>query len=82
MSPEVLLREMARIQIGDIHLQTTTSQTLVLHPGETEGEATGSGSPAIKLPERSPTAFCSEDRRRSNRKNPVILIVCTLLVHY
>ena len=30
MSPEVLLRELSRIQIGDIHLRTTTGQTLVL----------------------------------------------------
>jgi hypothetical protein len=30
MSPEVILRELAHIQIGDIHLPTTTGQTLVL----------------------------------------------------
>ena len=30
MSPEVILRELARIQIGDIHLPTTQGQTLVL----------------------------------------------------
>src|SRR5271155_565064 len=30
MSPAVILRELARIQIGDIHLPTTTNQTLVL----------------------------------------------------
>jgi transposase len=30
MSPEVILRELARIQIGDIQLTTTTNQTLVL----------------------------------------------------
>jgi transposase len=30
MSPTVILREAARIQIGDIHLRTTTEQTLVL----------------------------------------------------
>jgi transposase len=30
MSPAVILREMARIQIGDIHLPTTSDQTLVL----------------------------------------------------
>lgn len=30
MSPAVILRELARIQIGDIHLPTTTDQTLVL----------------------------------------------------
>ncbi len=30
MSPGVILRELARIQIGDIHLKTTSDQTLVL----------------------------------------------------
>ena len=30
MSPEAILRELAQIQIGDIHLPTTTGQTLVL----------------------------------------------------
>jgi transposase len=30
MTPEVILRELASIQIGDIHLTTTTGQTLVL----------------------------------------------------
>lgn len=30
MSPETILRELARIQIGDIHLTTTTGQTLAL----------------------------------------------------
>ena len=30
MSPQVILRELARIQIGDIQLTTTTEQTLVL----------------------------------------------------
>jgi len=30
MSPEVILRELSHIQIGDIHLGTTTNQTLVL----------------------------------------------------
>jgi transposase len=30
MSPTVILRELANIQIGDIHLPTTTDQTLVL----------------------------------------------------
>lgn len=30
MTPEVILRELAGIQIGDIHLPTTTNQTLVL----------------------------------------------------
>ena len=30
MSPEVILRELSRIQIGDIHLPTTQGQTLVL----------------------------------------------------
>jgi len=30
MTPQVILRELARIQIGDIHLTTTTEQTLAL----------------------------------------------------
>ena len=30
MSPQVILRELSRVQIGDIHLPTTTDQTLVL----------------------------------------------------
>ncbi len=30
MSPEVLLRELSHIQIGDIHLRTTTDPTLLL----------------------------------------------------
>jgi transposase len=30
MSPEVILRELSRIQIGDIHLRTTTNQNLIL----------------------------------------------------
>ena len=30
MSPALILRELASIQIGDIHLHTTTNQTLVL----------------------------------------------------
>ena len=30
MTPAVILRELARIQIGDIHLPTTSDQTLVL----------------------------------------------------
>jgi transposase len=54
MSPEVVLRELAKIQIGDIHLSTTTEQTLVLRRvARPEGEpkrileALG-----LKLPER------------------------------
>jgi transposase len=54
MSPEVILRELAKIQIGDIHLSTTTEQTLVLRRvARPEGEpkrileALG-----LKLPER------------------------------
>ena len=40
MSPEVILRELSRIQIGDIHLPTTTDQTLVLRRvARPEGEA-------------------------------------------
>ncbi len=40
MSPEVLLRELSRIQIGDIQLATTTGQTLVLRRvARPEGEA-------------------------------------------
>ncbi len=30
MTPEVILRELSKIQIGDIHLETTTGQNLVL----------------------------------------------------
>ena len=30
MTPQVILRELARIHVGDIHLPTTTGQTLVL----------------------------------------------------
>jgi hypothetical protein len=54
MTPEVILRELASIQIGDIHLSTTTEQTLVLRrvarpQGETKRilEALD-----LKLPER------------------------------
>ncbi len=54
MSPQVILRELATIQIGDIHLNTTTEQTLVLRRvARPEGEpkrileALG-----LKLPER------------------------------
>ncbi len=40
MTPEVILRELARVQIGDIHLPTTTGQTLVLRRvARPEGEA-------------------------------------------
>jgi hypothetical protein len=40
MSPAVILREMASIQIGDIHLETTSGQTLVLRRvARPEGEA-------------------------------------------
>jgi transposase len=40
MSPAVLLRELARIQIGDIHLPTTTGETLVLRRvARPDGEA-------------------------------------------
>ena len=50
MSPEVLLREMARIQIGDIHLPTTSGQTLVSAPRGSAGRRseTHSGSPATQ----------------------------------
>jgi transposase len=54
MSPEVILRELARIQIGDIHLATTSGHTLVLRRvARPEGEpkrileALG-----LKIPER------------------------------
>ena len=30
MTPEAILRELASVQIGDIHLPTTTEQVLVL----------------------------------------------------
>jgi transposase len=40
MSPEAILRELARIQIGDIHLTATTDQTLVLRRvARPQGEA-------------------------------------------
>ncbi len=40
MTPEVILRELARIQVGDIHLPTTTGQTLLLRRvARPEGEA-------------------------------------------
>ncbi|GAC1666139.1 MAG: hypothetical protein PVS2B1_24850 [Candidatus Dormibacteraceae bacterium] len=40
MSPEVILRELAQIPIGDIHLQTTDNQNLVLRRvARPEGEA-------------------------------------------
>jgi transposase len=40
MSPAVILRELARIQIGDIHLPTTTNQTVVLRRvARPQGEA-------------------------------------------
>jgi transposase len=40
MTPEVILRELARIQLGDIHLQTTDKRTLVLgRVSRPEGEA-------------------------------------------
>ena len=40
MTPEVILRELAQIQIGDIQLETTDGRQLVLAPrGAPEGEA-------------------------------------------
>jgi transposase len=40
MTPEVILRELARIQLGDIHLETTDHRTLVLgRVSRPEGEA-------------------------------------------
>jgi hypothetical protein len=54
MSPEILLRELARIQIGDIQLQTTSGQTLVLRRvARPEGEAKRIlEALQLKLPER------------------------------
>jgi hypothetical protein len=54
MSPEVILRELARVQMGDIHLQTTDDRQLVLgRVARPEGEAkrilTALG---LELPER------------------------------
>jgi hypothetical protein len=54
MSPEVILRELARVQMGDIHLQTTDDRQLVLRRvARPEGEAkrilTALG---LELPER------------------------------
>jgi len=54
MTPEVILRELSRIQIGDIHLQTTAEQTLVLRRiARPEGEAKRIlEALRLKLPER------------------------------
>ena len=54
MSPAVILRELAKIQIGDIHLTTTTNQTLVLRRvARPEGEPQRIlESLGLKLPER------------------------------
>jgi transposase len=54
MSPEVILRELAKIQIGDIHLTTTAEQTLVLRRvARPEGEAKRIVEAlGLKLPER------------------------------
>jgi transposase len=54
MSPEVLLRELARIQIGDIHLHTTDNRQLLLRRvARPEGEAKRIlAALALELPER------------------------------
>jgi hypothetical protein len=54
MSPEVILRELARIQMGDIHLQTTDNRRLVLRRvARPEGEAKRIlTSLGLDLPER------------------------------
>src|SRR5260370_36227486 len=54
MTPEVILRELSRIQMGDIHLPTTDGRQLVLRRvarphGEAERILTSLG---LKLPER------------------------------
>lgn len=54
MTPEVILRELARIQLGDIHLQTTDERQLVLRRvGRPEGEAKRIlAALGLELPER------------------------------
>jgi transposase len=54
MSPEVLLRELAQIQIGDIHLHTTDNRQLLLRRvARPEGEAKRIlAALALELPER------------------------------
>ena len=65
MTPQVILRELGKIKIGDILMKTTDGQQLVLRRvARPEGEQTRILE-ALKLtmPERliTPTAFCSED---------------------
>jgi hypothetical protein len=54
MTPEVILRELSRIQMGDIHLQTTDNRQLVLRRvARPEGEAKRILTAlALELPER------------------------------
>jgi hypothetical protein len=54
MTPEVILRELARIQMGDIHLQTTDARQIVLRRvARPEGEAKRIlAALGLELPER------------------------------
>jgi len=54
MTPEVILHELSRIQMGDIHLPTTDSRQLVLRRvARPHGEAQRILAPlGLKLPER------------------------------
>ena len=65
MTPEVILRELGQIQIGDILMKTTDGQKLVLRRVARPEPEQARILEALKLtmPERliTPTAFCSED---------------------
>jgi transposase len=65
MSPEVILRELAKIKIGDIQLETTDGRRLALRrvarPDPEQVRILAALN--LQLPERlSPDRFCSEDR--------------------
>ena len=64
MSPEVILRELAKIKIGDIQLETTDGRRLALRrvarPDPEQVRILAALN--LQLPERlSPDHFCSED---------------------
>jgi hypothetical protein len=64
MSPEVILRELAKIKIGDIQLETTDGRRLALRrvarPDPEQVRILAALN--LQLPERlSPDRFCSED---------------------
>jgi len=65
MTPDVILRELSQIQIGDIQLQTTTGQDLVLRRvarPNAEQESASWMPWACNCPSASvTTVFCSED---------------------